>query len=102
MVAAKLIALSRDSNTKPESIATIGNWDVDGDPYPDATCAPFIALLPTTTMTRLTGVFLALLPLALAFPNDEILNRGEEHPFIHVPLAHADAYASGEVCLTIH
>lgn len=39
----------------------------------------------------------ALLPLALAVPNDEVLNRGEEHPFIHVPLAHPDAYTSGEV-----
>ncbi|KAJ7360766.1 hypothetical protein DFH08DRAFT_842251 [Mycena albidolilacea] len=39
----------------------------------------------------------ALLPLALAVPNDEVLNRGEEHPFIYVPLAHPDAYTSGEV-----
>ncbi|KAK7063478.1 hypothetical protein R3P38DRAFT_2818700 [Favolaschia claudopus] len=49
-------------------------------------------------MTRLTWQFLSLLPaLAWGLPNDEILNRGEEHPFIHVPLAPPDAYASGEV-----
>ncbi|KAJ7045276.1 hypothetical protein C8F04DRAFT_1068307 [Mycena alexandri] len=48
-------------------------------------------------MTRLTAVFLALLPLALALPNDEVITRGEEYPFVHVPLAHADAYTSGEV-----
>ncbi|KAJ7718245.1 hypothetical protein B0H16DRAFT_1609493 [Mycena metata] len=48
-------------------------------------------------MTGLTAVFLALLPLALALPNDEVITRGEEYPLIHVPLAHADAYTSGEV-----
>ncbi|KAJ7236095.1 hypothetical protein B0H12DRAFT_1204547 [Mycena haematopus] len=42
-------------------------------------------------------LLLALFPVALALVTDELLNRGEEHPFIHVPLAHPDAYASGEV-----
>ncbi|KAF7341025.1 hypothetical protein MSAN_02088200 [Mycena sanguinolenta] len=47
-------------------------------------------------MARLLPILL-LLPAALALTADAILNRGEEHPFIHVPLAHPDAYASGEV-----
>ncbi|KAJ7511681.1 hypothetical protein B0H11DRAFT_1952599 [Mycena galericulata] len=56
-----------------------------------------LSFLPLTTMARLTGIFLALLPLVLALPSDEVLNRGEEHVFVHVPFTSPEAYASGEV-----